>query len=185
MGGIGFLQDAHPPIASACSCVDSTTAEQAERAGLIAKGGGDLGLARGGPAGTRGQNVLTLRLTDMWRGGYPTGPVTVRSPADGASCGVEGVEQGQAIVVFADRGETLSSSASTWQTTTCSGTGPATQARIDAVTSVLGNPTAVRADPQPVEDSPGPGRMVAALVAVAVAALGAGAAEWLRWRPRA
>lgn len=184
MGGIGFFQVAHPPIASACSCVDSTTAEQAERAGLIAKGE-VISVSRAEGQQAPAVNVLTLRLTDMWRGGYPTGPVTVRSPADGASCGVEGVEQGQAIVVFADRGETLSSSASTWQTTTCSGTGPATQARIDAVTSVLGNPTNVRADPQPVEDSPGPGRMVAALVAVAVAALGAGAAEWLRWRPRA
>lgn len=118
----------------ACSCVSATTAEYTKRSDVVLRGALE---AVDEPSGLQepstGQPARSYRfsVTGVYRG--TAAPTTwVGSSADGASCGLEGLEPGREYVVFAqERANGL------WASL-CGGTGPADAALVGQVEAVSG-----------------------------------------------
>lgn len=80
--------------------------------------------------------------TKVWKGDV-TGPLEFTSAADSASCGIESVEPGTTIMLFARR------DGSTWSTNLCDGTGAVAEEQITDLTALFGEPTTIAAPIDP------------------------------------
>lgn len=127
-----------PSTAFACSCVQSSVADQVERADLVVSGvvedrdEGPFKVIRssGDPV------TYTVAVDEVLKG--ESGPVTkVESAAEGASCGLE-VEVGRSYVIFADAGTD-----GTYEANLCGGTSearPGFVAEVKALTDMAAGP---------------------------------------------
>lgn len=185
LGAVGLVHTTFVPLAAACSCVLLDTAEQAESAHLVASGT-VTAVSEPRPDGENGPvAVYSVDLDRIWKG-QAQASIDVLSPRDGASCGIEGIEAGSAIILFAGHADILGAPSTSWRTNLCNGTGPSDSQRIDELTALLGTPSTPEPDSaSPAEAVPEAGdvRMLGALGLVAFAALAAGAYAWRRRRP--
>lgn len=141
-----------PEVASACSCAETTTAEDVERAGIVVRGifesiemPNEAGRNAGNPA------VYTLRPTHLWKGDV-VGTFTVATAPDGAACGLEGFREGSDVVLFAtDYGDGDGLTADL-----CGGTAAADGELVDEVSAILGEgePMSVAPEPPVSESAP-------------------------------
>ena len=127
----------------ACSCASPTTAQSVGRADVVLRGTlADVDESAGLNEPSSGARAVSYRfaVSEVFRGAA-SATTWVGSAADGASCGLEGLEAGREYVVFAqERGDRL------WAGL-CDGTATATSdlvADVEAVTG-SGHPP-VRAD---------------------------------------
>ncbi len=125
-------------VAAACSCAERTTAEHAADADLVARvivekvqipemGATDEQLA-----------TYTLRPTHVWKGDVVS-QFKVSSEPTGAACGLEGITEGQDLVVFAKQSEER------WSANLCGGTAVASEALVAELLEVVGPGVAVDA----------------------------------------
>lgn len=159
--------------ASACSCAGAGTAEYVDAADVVVLGtvtdrqGSPLRLvmSSGDPA------TYTIEVEHVFKGmARPT--VHVLSAGSGASCGLEGVDEGGRYVVFADRsGQEL------WAGL-CGGTAVADAGFVAEVEAAAGPPRQPEPEAEPTLGPDGGG--LAAPVAVA-AALGVALLAGVRW----
>lgn len=128
-------------VAAACSCVEKTTAEHVAEADLVARVIVELvnmpveGNTDGQPA------TYTLRPTYVWKGDVVS-QFKVASEPNGAACGLEGISEGQDLVVFAD--ETPDGG---WSANLCGGTAPASEALVVELRDAAGPGVALDTDP--------------------------------------
>lgn len=143
--------------ASACSCAMRSTAELADAADLIVRGR-VTAIDRTRVAGGSADPVLyTIAATAIWKGPTAT-TYTVATAASGASCGLEGIAEGDDIVLFARAADQPGADlAATWTTSLCSGTGPASS-RLAEVQALLGRgrPAPLPSTVIPVTGKPSP-----------------------------
>lgn len=176
------------PRAAACSCVATTTAEQAARAELVAVGT----VAKSSvPPGTvvYGSDpiTLTVELESLWKGTAER-TVEVQTPGGSASCGLDGLAPGMRIILFAGHTDLIGGPVDGWSSLLCDGTGQFTQATADDLTAAIGEPTAPLPDPVDGDTTPRtssvgvPGGMLIPLAVTLGVALAAGAASFLRHR---
>ena len=86
--------------ASACSCALASVDEYVEYADVVARVVvEDIELPEGEPYSSNDPATYTLRPTHLWKGDI-SGVFTVFSAVSGASCGLEGIAEGDDIVVF-------------------------------------------------------------------------------------
>lgn len=128
----------------ACSCAAASTAEQVERADVVMLGtvtdrqGPPLRpvMSSGDPA------TYTIEVEQVFKGEVPP-TASVLSADSGASCGLEGVEEGSRYVVFADR-----SGGELWAGL-CGGTAAAGAAFVADVQTAAGPPGPPDPDAEP------------------------------------
>lgn len=125
-----LLMAAGAPAAMACSCADLSTAEAGKLADLVASG--TVTTVQRGPGSSSGERVFYTLAVDKSFKGEAWQTTTVTSAASGASCGVQGIDEGDDIVLFA------SESPGGWTTTLCDGTAPASPALLQEVEKALG-----------------------------------------------
>ena len=118
----------------ACSCAAATPAQLVDRSDVVLRGTlEDVAEPAGLAEPSSGAPARSYRFTvaEVYRG--TVAPTTwVGSAADGASCGLEGLEPGREYVVFAqERGEEL------WANL-CGGTAPADTRLVGEVEAVAG-----------------------------------------------
>ncbi|RMB62243.1 hypothetical protein [Tessaracoccus antarcticus] len=132
-------------VAAACSCAELSTAEHAADADVVARVIVErVNIPETGA--TDGQlAAYTMRPTHVWQGDVIS-QFKVTSDPNGAACGLEGITQGQDLVVFANKVD------DGWTANLCGGTAPATKALVAELLEVVGPGVAVDADP---EDRPG------------------------------
>lgn len=126
-------------IAVACSCEGGTTAELEADADLVARVVVESVTIPDGSANDEQLAAYTMRPTYVWKGDVVS-QFKVWSEPSGASCGLEGIAEGQDLVVFAmqeDEG---------WSATLCGGTAPATDALVAELLDVAGPGVAVDAE---------------------------------------
>lgn len=131
----------------ACSCAGATVAEQADRADLVARGL-VISVDRSAVGSSSADPVLyVLRAEHVWKGpAYRD--FLVESAAFGASCGLEGIEEGDEIVLFAQ------AEGPRWTANLCGGTAPGTPDLVASVTAHLGAGTPIPAvTPSPTAPS--------------------------------
>lgn len=149
-------------VAAACSCALATVEEQADNADVIARVLVTQVDRPADPQSSADPVVYTAQTALVWQGELPA-EFTFTSAFSGVSCGLEGVEEGHDILLFA----TMEAGQAT--TTLCSGTSAATEERIAEVTDLLGEPV-VPANAESVPEVPGSERgwlFPAAIAAVA------------------
>lgn len=146
LAGVMVLTWQNPAPAAACSCAVSNVKEQAEVVDIVAEG--TVTSADRVLQGSSTDPVLyQFTPTKVWKGEV-TGPLEFTSAADSASCGIEAVEPGTTIMLFARR------DGSTWSTNLCDGTGAVTEEKVAELTTLLGEPTAVPAPTQTSSEPP-------------------------------
>lgn len=134
-------------VAAACSCALATVEEQADHADVIGRVVVTQVDRPADPESSADSVVYTAQTAQVWKGDLPA-EFTFTSALSGASCGLEGVEEGHDILLFAK----LEAGQAT--TTLCSGTSAATEERVAEVTDLLGEPT-VPASAESVPEVPG------------------------------
>lgn len=158
--GITWVQ---APAASACSCAVSTVAEQADFADVVGSGT----VRRVTPPSDRwssaAEATYLIDLDAVWKG-PPEAEVRMLSAVSSASCGLEGIVQGDRIILFANGSEPLAANL-------CGGTWLFDDDTAAELTALLGEPTA----PTPAPASGGESDLTMWSVVVALI-LGAGAA---------
>lgn len=112
--------------AAACSCATLPIATHVENADLVVRG--EVTGVENPAMGAENMALYTVTVTTVWKG--PIVPdsrvVTVMSSANGASCGLEGIEEGADIVLFAQATDASNSKAiASWEANLCGGTGAA------------------------------------------------------------
>ncbi|MFT3888131.1 MAG: hypothetical protein QM713_08225 [Arachnia sp.] len=160
------------PRAAACSCALGSTAEFVEWADLVATASVrkvDMPVVR-----TSGEDeaVYTMDLTEVWEGAADP-RIEVHSAADGAACGIEGIAEGNTIILFASHEDSV------WRTNLCSGTGLHSDTLAGELTAALGSPTQIEPVPEP---SGLPGGMTIPLLIIGASGLLAGAIGLRRQR---
>lgn len=155
-------------VAVACSCVEMSTAEHVEEADVVARVIVEhVNMPVAGA--TDGQLAsYTMRPTHVWKGDVIS-QFKVSSEPDGAACGLEGILEGQELVVFANVVE------ETFSANLCGGTAPASEALVAEVSEAAGPGVAVDADPG---DRPGEWVLPTLTAAAAVALIGGVGALW-------
>lgn len=125
--------------AAACSCVERSTAEHAAEADLVARVVVEA-VNIPVPGTTDGQlAAYTVRPTYVWKGDVVS-QFKVTSEPSGASCGLEGIVEGQDLVVFADEAN------GGWSADLCGGTAPASERLVAELLADVGPGVAVDAD---------------------------------------
>lgn len=148
--------------ALACSCAEQTTEQAAQGAALVVQG---TVASVEQPSDATGVIGYELDVSRVLKG---TGQrhMVVESAASGASCGIEGIEQGDEVVVFADQ------QAGNWVTGLCDGTAKVSPELVKEVEATLGQGEAPTDDARPGSAnlflSAAVGAVVAALVAAVV-----------------
>lgn len=161
---------------SACSCVQGTPQEYVDSADVVVLGtvtdrqGPPLRpvMSSGDPA------TYTVQVEQVFKGDVPP-TAYVLSADSGASCGLEGVEEGGRYVVFADR-----SGGELWASL-CGGTAPADPRLLDEVVAASGPPQAPdpRAEPT-IRPTAGAGLALPVAVAGGLALVLLAGALWAR-----
>lgn len=160
-------------VAVACSCEGRSTAENAADADLVARVVVESATIPDGDANDEQRAAYTMRPTYVWKGDVVS-QFKVWSEPGGDACGLEGIAEGQDLVVFAmqeDEG---------WSATLCGGTAPATDALVAELLDVVGPGVAVDAAPG---DKPGEW-IWPTVTAVAAVAIVGGVLFFLWIRPR-
>lgn len=122
-----------PGPASACSCVASDTADFVERAEVVVVASvDDVQRPRGLFTSTADLAHYDLTVEQVLKG-EATPRLAVLSAQSGASCGLEGVQEGARYVVFADREPSGALTASL-----CGGTQPASEQLVLETTEAVG-----------------------------------------------
>lgn len=156
-----------------CNCAEKSTAEHAADADLVARVIVERinmpveGATDGQPA------TYTLRPTYVWKSDVIS-QFKVNSEPIGAACGLEGITEGQDIVVFAKKAEEA------WSADLCGGTAPATTTLVAELLEVVGPGVAIDAVPG---DRPGEWVWPTVTAVVAVALVVGVLAVWW-YRPR-
>lgn len=123
-----------PRAACACSCAWRTTTEFVAGADVVARVVVErVEVMNSGPVMASNDPVrYHLRPRQVWKGPPEAqGPFVVESAANGASCGIEGVQVGDDLVLFAKTG-------ATWQANLCGGTAPTSPTVTSELTAALG-----------------------------------------------
>jgi len=158
------------PRAVACSCVALTPAEQADMAGVVARGTVVAVERPARPTSSLEDATYTVALAEVWKGDPPA-TIQVLTAVDGASCGWEGIEEGMEIIVFAK------SEGGAWRSNLCDGSGPADDGVAAELSAHLGEPTAVA--PSPADEPSGGGGLadprLAGIITLTLIASGLGA----------
>lgn len=138
VAGIGIANWQEAPRAAACSCAVTSSPELAKMADLVAEGV-VVGVDRPAEPQSSAEDVTySVELTRVWKG--PDLPqVAVLSAVSGASCGLEGIDEGAVIALFSKE------DGDAWRSNLCDGTGPMTDAVEAELTAALGEPTKVTA----------------------------------------
>ncbi|MGV8847565.1 hypothetical protein [Tessaracoccus sp.] len=132
-------------VAVACSCVEQTTAENAAGADLVARVTVERANIPESGATSSQLAVYTMRPTHVWKGDVVS-QFKVSSQASGASCGLEGITEGQDLLLFAQESE------EGWTAHLCGGTTVASEPLVAELLDVVGPGVAVDAAPG---DTPG------------------------------
>ncbi len=127
-------------VAAACSCAGQTTAEHAADADLVARVVVESVTIPEDGANSEQLAAYTMRPTYVWKGDVVS-QFKVFSESSGASCGLEGIAEGQDLVVFAQKTD------DGWSATLCGGTTLATEPLVVELLDVVGPGVAVDADP--------------------------------------
>lgn len=121
-------------VAAACSCALSSLEEQVEFADVVARVVvEDIG-GPADPASSADPVTYTVAASAVWKGDVES-RFTFTSALSGASCGLEGIQQGQDLLLLA------TSEADGLTSSMCSGTAVATEEQVAALTDLLGDPT--------------------------------------------
>ncbi len=132
-------------LAVACSCVEQTTAEHAAVADLVARVTVErVNIPESGATSDQ-LAVYTMRPTHVWKGDIVS-QFKLSSEANGASCGLEGIAEGQDLVLFAQESE------EGWTANLCGGTTMASEPLVAELLDAVGPGVPVDADPG---DKPG------------------------------
>lgn len=132
-------------IAAACSCALSSVEEQVEAADVVARVLVTR-VERPDDPSSAALATYTARTSTVWKGEVPA-EFTFTSAAYGESCGIEGIDEGADIVLFAHGAREFS-------TTVCSGTAIATEELVLSVSDLLGDGVEPAAA-EPVPEAPG------------------------------
>lgn len=155
--------------AVACSCVEATTEEHAAHADLVAR----VLVERVDMPSNPGQVTYAMRPTHVWKGGVAA-QFNVTSHSDGPSCGLEGITEGQDLVLFADGPD------GDWSANLCGGTTTASEALVAELTDAVGPGGSVDVPPGVVPEAGS--WVLPTVIGVGAIALAGGAA--LIWRTR-
>jgi len=117
-------------LAAACDCADLSWEEQVEQADVIAR---VVIEDIGDPVSPGDPVTYTVAASTVWKGDVES-RFAFMSYLDGASCGLEGLQQGQDLLLFAIDGEGGLGASS------CGGTTVATEEQVAALTDLLGDP---------------------------------------------
>jgi hypothetical protein len=124
-----------PAPSFACSCAQMATDGQVKTADVVVRGTVESrSPADPDPAG---EVTYAVDVTDVYKGSAPR-HLEVRSPASGASCGLENIDLGREYVVFAYEG-TGAERGELWANL-CGGTAPASPALVREVERSTGAP---------------------------------------------
>lgn len=127
-------------VAAGCSCVGQTTAEQVAAADVVARVVVERVSIPDMEASTGQMASYKLLPSYVWKGDVVS-QFTVVSEPDGASCGLEGISEGDDVVVFATLvNESLTASL-------CGGTAQASDAFVAELLDVVGHGKAIDAVP--------------------------------------
>lgn len=132
-------------VAAACSCAGGTTAEHAAEADLVARVVVESVTIPEVGANEEQLAAYSMRPTYVWKGDVVS-QFKVSSESGGESCGLEGITEGQDLVVFAQQVD------EGWSATLCGGTAPASEALVAELLDAVGHGVAVDASPG---DQPG------------------------------
>lgn len=122
-------------VAAACDCADLPLEEQAAQADVIARVVVEEIDSPENPSSSADPVTYTVAASAVWKGDVAS-RFTFSSALSGASCGLEGIQQGQDLLLFAtEAADGLTSSL-------CSGTSVATEEQVAALTDLLGEPAA-------------------------------------------
>ena len=163
------------PRAVACSCVALTPTEQADMAGVVARGTVVAVERPARPTSSLEDATYTVELTEAWKGDPPA-RVTILTAVDGASCGWEGIDAGMEIIVFAQP------DGGAWRSNLCDGSAPADERVAAELTAYLGAPTAIAPTAGPTGGSGLSDPRLAGVVMLTLVA--SGLAAWLVTRRR-
>ena len=168
--------------ASACDCVDGTSAQHARWADVVVSG-----MLEEGPAGGFHQDAVTysFAVDEVFKGA--AGPaLTVASEGSGAACGLERMVEGARYVVFATHDDLMGEEGDRLWAHLCGGTARATDGLVATVEGQVGDGR----PPDPALPDPGAATGLGAMVqeavtwrtlgviGLAVAVLGAVAVGW-------
>lgn len=161
-------------VAAACSCAFASIEEQVEFADVVARVVVEDIDGPANPSSSADPVTYTVAASAVWKGDVQS-RFTFTSALSGVSCGLEGIQQGQDLLLFATvEGDALTSSM-------CSGTAVATEEQVAALSELLGDPAApVGGAAVPEVTGSGGGWLLPAGIAV-VAGLGV-AAVYVRRR---
>lgn len=136
-------------VAAACSCPVGTAEEHAEWASVVALVHVDrMELPNSGFSGA--DVVYQVTASRAWKGDVPL-RFSFVSAQSGASCGLEGITEGQDLLLFARLGEGDRLTASL-----CGGTSAASEALVAEITALLGEGTVpIDTGEQPASALPG------------------------------
>lgn len=159
------------PHAAACSCVQLTPTEQADMAGVVARGTVVAVERPARPTSSLEDATYTVALAEVWKGDPPA-TIQVLTAVDGASCGWEGIEEGMEIILFAQP------DGAAWRSTLCDGSAPADDGVAAELSAHLGEPAAVA--PSPADGPSGGGAgladpWLAGIITLTLVASGLGA----------
>ncbi len=149
--GLSVVGGAAP--AFACSCARATIQKSADASNVVFRG---TLVAITPPAGDTSSTAMTtyaIQARTAYKGAvdYNT---EIQSEVSGASCGLEGMEEGTEYVFFA------TGTAAPYHASLCGGTEPVTPERLTKIEQVLGEGTAIEVPPLPaptrtkIEESP-------------------------------
>lgn len=180
LAAVGAMSWQQAPRAWACDCAVLSTAEYGEAAELVAEGV-VVGVDRpANPSSSAEDATYTVELTRVWKG-PDAQHVAVLSAIDGASCGIEGIDEGSVIALFAH------ADGEAWRTVSCDGTRPMDDAAAAELTSALGepvkvNPAVATPDPQPAPAEDRTNLLYIGLGAAGVALVVLAVIAWSRQR---
>lgn len=148
-----------PAPAQACSCVMAGPKQYVEWAGVVFTGT----LTERTPPPTEGTwssadpATHSFDVTEVYEGDVGA-RVDVLSAVSGASCGLEGMQEGTAYVVFAGYRDIMGESTDVLWASLCGGTSPASASLVDRVERVTGpghSPTSEPGSTAPVPQAEG------------------------------
>lgn len=160
-------------VAAACSCAEATLSEHMADADVVARVVVEKVKIPEEGASSEQEASYTMRPTYVWKGDVVS-QFKVNSAVTGAECGLEGIVEGDDIVVFAQQSE------EGFTANVCGGATRATDAFVAQMLDEVGTGVAVDAD---VEDKPGEWVIPAVAGAVALAVV-AGLVLWWWVLPR-
>ncbi len=127
-------------VSAACSCAPRTTAEHVAEADVVARVVVERVSIPDLEANDRQLATYTFRPTYVWKGDVVS-LFKVDSEPTGGACGLEGIQEGSELVVFATQ------SADGLAANLCGGTAPASERLVGDLLDVIGTGVAIDAEP--------------------------------------